>query len=164
MSRSTPPPSAVDDLIGDGKAVEPPGVMARIPKAERLEEFLRQLAQGQTVRSAAASVAIDLSTLYKERRNDPVLAKKWEEAIAISIPQLEKEAFRRAMHTSDKLLMFVLERRAPHLYGAKQAIDVTSSDGSMSPAQPSDSERVAKVEALMALAKARKTSTVDDLL
>jgi hypothetical protein len=154
-----------EDLIGDpADAIEPPGVVEGLTKAERIEEFLRLLGEGLTVRKASAAVRMNFVTLYRKRKEDPVFAKRWEDAQRISIPRLETEAFRRAMLGSDKLLMFVLERRAPHLYGAKQAIDVTSSDGSMSPVQQTDEERIAKVEALLAVAKARKQSSVEDLI
>ena len=164
MPRGRPPTSCVEDLIGDEPIVEPPGAVEGLTKAERAEEFLRLLGEGLTVRKAAAASYLNYVTLYRRRKEDPAFAKRWEDAQRISIPRLETEAFRRAMLGSDKLLMFVLERRAPHLYGARQALELTSPDGSMSPVPPSDGERIAKVEALLAVAKARKASTIDDLI
>jgi hypothetical protein len=162
--RSAGSDADADDLIDAEDAVEPPGVIEGLTKAERVEEFLRLLGEGLTVRKAAAASRTNYVTLYRRRKEDPAFAKRWEDAQRISIPRLETEAFRRAMLGSDKLLMFILERRAQHLYGAKQSLDVTSSDGSMSPAPASNEERIAKVEALLAVAKARKQSSVDDLI
>jgi hypothetical protein len=162
-----PPPKRPSD---DELAVEPPGLYASMSREEKYDEFLRQLSQGNSVRQAAASVGVSYHTMYSLRRNNAEFAKRWEEACKISIPRLETEAFRRAMAGSDRMLMFVLERRAPHLYGARQSIDHTSSDGSMSPAPQSDDERIAKVEALLAVAKARRDSkasvesSFDDLI
>ena len=56
------------------------------------------------------------STAYLWRREDPEFAAKWDDAVADGIDLLEDEARRRALEGSDKLLMFLLERRRPEVW------------------------------------------------
>lgn len=149
--------------MDDENLPEPPGVVAGLTREERVEEFLRMLAEGEKVRAAAAAVALDWSTLYRRRREDPEFAKRWEDAQRIPVQRLEGEAMRRAMRGSDRLLEFLLKSLAPERFGEKQRLELTNPDGSLQPAATSDAERAARVEALLAMAKARR-STVDDLL
>lgn len=88
---------------------EPPGVLDGLTPEERIEEFLRLLGSGCTVRAAAAACALDWSALYRRRKNDPEFAKAWEDAQRVSVKHLIAEAERRAMNGSDKLLMFLLQ-------------------------------------------------------
>lgn len=87
---------------------EPPGVVDGLTHEERIEEFLRLLGQGCTVRQAAAAVAINWSVLYRKRKADPAFAKAWDDAQRVSVGHLVQEAERRAMNGSDRLLMFLL--------------------------------------------------------
>jgi len=105
--------------------VEPPGIVGGLSYDERVEEFLRLLASGLGVRKASASVQINWSTLYKRRKEDAAFAKRWDDALRITIKQLEDEAFRRAMGGSDKLLMFLLERLNRQRFGQRQEVEHT---------------------------------------
>lgn len=146
----------------DPQDLEPPGVLQAMTYEEREEEFLRLIGSGIPIRAASANVAISYSSLYRKRQNDPAFAKRWEEACRVNVPRLEAEGLRRAMAGSDKLLMFMLERLAPEKFGRKERLELTNPDGSLA---PSPEDRAARVEALMALAQARKAAkVVDDLL
>jgi hypothetical protein len=102
---------------------EPPGVVEGMTQAERVDEFIRLLAQGCRVRDAAASVAIHYSTLYRRRDVDPEFAKRWEDATRVKVDHLIKEAERRAMGGSDKLLVFLLQAYQPERFKQRTAIE-----------------------------------------
>ena len=61
------------------------------------------------------------STAYLWRREDPAFSAKWDDAVADGVDLLEDEARRRALAGSDKLLMFILERRRPEVWGRAKA-------------------------------------------
>lgn len=113
-----------DDTTNDDLP-EPPGVAQGLTREEREEEFLRLISEGVAVRRAATAVALNFSNLYRKRKADAGFAKRWEDATRITVESLEVEAFRRARNCSDKLLMFLLERRAPEKYSNKQEIKHT---------------------------------------
>jgi len=150
----------IEDLID----TEPPGVVAGLTREEREDEFFRLLGQGCTVREAAASVAIPFQVLYRKRTANPAFGKRWEDAQRIVLPQLEREAHRRALKGSDKLLMFLLQSYDPARFRHQQSIDLTNSDGTLR-AQPEDSDAAARTETLLAMARMRKASReLQDLL
>lgn len=143
--------------------IEPPGVTDGMTREERVEEFLRLIHAGVRVRDAAASVAIHYSTLYRMRDGDPAFAKRWEDATRVKVDHLVREAERRAMNGSDKLIMFLLQSYKPETFAARQRMELTNPDGSLSSQSPD--ERAARVEALLATAKARKMAkSIDDLV
>lgn len=111
----------------DTALVEPPGVVSGLTQDERIEEFLRLLSAGCTVRQAAAGVALDWSAMYRRRRKDAEFAKRWADAQRVSVEALIAEAERRAMAGSDRLLMFMLTNLAPERFKHRQ--DVTGTGG-----------------------------------
>ena len=142
---------------------EPPGVVDGLTHDERVDEFLRLLAQGVTVRAAASAVAINYATFYRMRERDPAFAKRWEDAQRVSVKHLVAEAERRAMGGSDKLLMFLLQSYKPETFTPRQRTELTNPDGSLAPQSPD--ERAARIEAILATARARKAAkAIDDLL
>lgn len=100
----------------------PPGIVEGLTYEEREEQFFRLLSEGCKVVAAANAVAISWANLYRKRKFDPEFAKRWEDARRIEVKHLEEEAFRRAKNGSDKLLMFLLERRDPEKYGHRQEV------------------------------------------
>jgi hypothetical protein len=143
--------------------IEPPGVVEGLTASEREDEFFRLLSAGCTVREAARAVAINFSTFYRKRERDPVFAKRWEDATRVKVEHLITEAERRAMRGSDKLLMFLLQSFKPETFGVRQRMELTNPDGSLAPQSPD--ERAARIEAILATARARKMAkSVDDLL
>jgi hypothetical protein len=104
------------------------------PKYQR--RMLEALASGLSPARAAKAAGVGRSTAYLWRRQDPEFARKWDEAVVEGIDLLEEEARRRAVdgfnerpvyhrgvivgeirEYSDKLLMFLLKRRMPEVYG-----------------------------------------------
>lgn len=140
---------------------EPPGIAEGLTREEREEEFLRLLSQGNTVRAAAAGVALPFNSLYRKKHNDPAFARRWEDAQRIKVDHLIAEAERRAMKGSDKLLMFLLTNYVPDRFkSSSQRVEVTNPDGSLT-----DNDRAAKVAAILENARARKAEkAVGDLL
>ncbi len=137
---------------------EPPGVVSGLTHEERVEEFLRLLTAGCTVRQAAASVAIDWSSLYRKRKDDPAFAKRWEDATRIKVDHLVKEAERRAMSGSDKLLMFLLTNYAPDKFKKQSTLEVTNPDGSLTMSPEDRAQRT-----LAILEKARQAKIAKDV-
>lgn len=105
------------DLVGEAEPAEP------LSREERIEEFLRLLSKGCTVRNAAAGVKVPWGTLYAMRRRDPEFAKRWDDAQKIRVDGLIAEAERRAMNGSDKLLMFLLTNYAPDKFKNLKQVD-----------------------------------------
>lgn len=101
----------------------------------RKQLFLVALRQGRSVLGACRLVGVSNRTAYNHRRNDPKFAEAWELARGLSALPLELEAYRRAvegeedvvyaygrpvgvrMRRSDALLVRLLEREKPELYG-----------------------------------------------
>jgi hypothetical protein len=96
--------------------------------------ILEALAHGMSPARAANAAGVGRSTAYLWRQEDPEFAAKWDEAVAEGIDRLEDEVYRRAVEGvkrpvyrggvlvgeitkySDKLLMFLLQRRRPEVY------------------------------------------------
>jgi hypothetical protein len=97
--------------------------------------MLEALARGMSPTSAANAAGVGRSTAYLWRHEDPEFAAKWDAAVAQGIDRLEDEAHRRAVEGvkrpvyrggvlvgemtkySDTLLMFLIKRRRPEVYG-----------------------------------------------
>lgn len=141
---------------------EPPGLIDGLTREERTDEFFRLLAAGVTVRTAAASVALNWSTLYAQRREDPAFAKRWEDATRIKVGHLVEEAERRAMRGSDKLLMFLLTNYAPERFKKASTLEISNPDGSLA---LGPEERAQRTFAILEKARAAKAEkSVGDLL
>jgi len=83
--------------------------------------MLEALARGMSPARAAKVAGVGRSTAYLWRREDPEFAQKWDDAVADGIDLLEDEVCRRALEGSDKLLMFLLERRRPEVWARPKA-------------------------------------------
>lgn len=88
---------------------------SKAPKNWR-ENFLRALAECGNISAATRVAGINITTAYDHRNKDPVFAAAWDEAHEESIDALEGEARRRAMETSDTLVMFLLKANRPAKY------------------------------------------------
>lgn len=141
---------------------EPPGLVAALTQEDRTDEFFRLMSEGCRVRQAAAAVALDWSHLYRRRRNDPEFAKRWEDATRTKVEHLIREAERRALQGSDKLLMFLLTNYAPEKFKKASTLEVTNPDGSLSMSPEDRAKRLTTILAKAREAKAAKQ--VDDLL
>src|SRR5437899_1659707 len=78
--------------------------------------FLANFASTGNVMLSAKAAGIDRNLPYVERRKNPKFAELWDQAEEDSIQLLEAEARRRAMATSDVLMIFLLKARRPQVY------------------------------------------------
>src|SRR6266545_4876428 len=83
--------------------------------------FLIALENTGSVTEAARTAQMDRCKVYYYRRNDPVFAALWDEAIEKACDLLEDEARRRAFNGSDVLLMFLLKGRRPQVWRESRA-------------------------------------------
>lgn len=91
--------------------------------------FLAAFAATGNVLLSAKGAGIDRSVPYDERRRNPRFAAAWEQAEEDAVQLLEAEARRRAMQTSDVLLMFLLKSRRPAIYRDHARVELTGAAG-----------------------------------
>lgn len=139
---------------------------------ERQAAFCAALAETGIVRRACDAVSITRQTAYNWRDDDPEFAAAWERALKIGVSALEDEAHRRAFEGtdepvyyngsecgsvrkySDTLAIFLLKAHAPEKYRENTRMELTGANGG--PVQISDTERAARISAILAAAAARK--------
>ncbi len=147
---------------------------------EKLTAFCAALAETCNVGRACSAVGISRWTAYHWRKEMPDFAQAWDEAMKAGMLALEDEAHRRAFEGtdepvfykgdecgsvrkySDTLAIFLLKAHAPEKYREKTSMELTGANGG--PVQISDTERAAKIAAILAAAKARKDGDVSDLV
>lgn len=148
---------------------------------ERLKHiFLTELRDTCNVTVACQRVGIATSTAYLHRREDPLFAERWGEALNEAVDLLEYEAQRRAFkgvdkpvfylgeecgtitEYSDSLAKFLLESHRPHKYRANSRIELTGKDGNA--IELSDTQRTAQISALLAAARKRREEDGSDLV
>ena len=94
----------------------------RTPRRAWVPRFLEAMRATGNVRLAADAAGVDRSTPYKLAQRDASFAAAWQAAEQDAIDVLEATARRRALASSDALLMFLLRGLRPERYGA--AVDV----------------------------------------
>jgi len=147
---------------------------------EKLTAFCAALAETCNVGRACAAVGISRQTAYNWREADPDFALAWERAMKAGLLALEDEAHRRAFEGtnepvfykgdecgsvrkySDTLAIFLLKAHNPDKYRENSRMELTGANGG--PVQISDTERAAKIAAILAAAQARKDGDVSDLV
>ncbi len=147
---------------------------------EKLTAFCAALAETCNVGRACAAVGISRMTAYTWRKDMPDFEAAWEDAMQAGLLALEDEAHRRAFEGtdepvfykgdecgsvrkySDTLAIFLLKAHAPDKYRENTRMELTGANGG--PVKISDTERAAKVAAILAAAKARKDGDVSDLI
>lgn len=98
-------------------------------RANAQRMFIEQLTCGETVTNAAKLARIDRKTAYNWRETDQVFADAWDGALEVGTEKLEKEATRRALESSDTLLIFLLKARRPNVYRDRISAELTGKDG-----------------------------------
>ena len=84
--------------------------------------FLDVYSATGNVRLAAAAAGVSRESPYKKARANPTFAADWLRAREDAVDGLEAEARRRALSTSDTLLMFLLKADRPEKY--RERVDV----------------------------------------
>lgn len=140
--------------------------------------FLEQLAQLGNITAAAEAVGIDRVTAYRWRDADPEFAEAWADALEQAADRIELEARRRAVEGvdepvfyqgtqcgtvrkySDSLMGLLLRAHKPEKYADRNKTELTGANGG--PVVLSDTERAAKIQALLAAAQSRKAVDAGD--
>jgi hypothetical protein len=87
-------------------------------------QFLGVYRQTGNVRLSASAAGIDRDTVYSRRQRDERFALAMSAARADAIDTLEAEARRRALATSDTLLIFLLKSLRPEVYREQVRLDL----------------------------------------
>lgn len=96
---------------------------ADIPEDERQALFLENIRlTGCTDRDAAEWAGVSRWTAQRWK-HDPVFKSRYNDARKIGIEELVREAERRAMNNSDRMLMFLLCNYAPERFSNKQTVE-----------------------------------------
>jgi hypothetical protein len=104
------------------------GVSDQQPQPAR-ERFLTALGEGLSVAGAAKLAGVGRQTVYDWRKRDAAFASAWDDAIETGTDNLEDEARRRAMSSSDTLMIFMLKARRPEKYKERRASEVSGPGG-----------------------------------
>lgn len=136
---------------------------------DRKALFLDALRECANVTVAARSVGISLGAVYNHRKDDPLFAERFQEALDEAIDMLEHEAHRRAFKGvdepvfykgeecgsitkySDGLAQFLLKAHRPDKYRERSEVKQEISGGM----QLTDTARAARLAALLQLAERR---------
>lgn len=131
-------------------------------------EWLAALRSNVTVAAACRTVGIGRRTVYSAREVDEEFARAWDDIVAESTDEMEREAYRRAVEGveepvyqrgelvgqvrrySDQLLMFLLKARRPEVYRENQRVELAGPEGG--PPEVivrSDAEYAAEVAAII---------------
>lgn len=92
-------------------------------KAEHKAAFVELITSGCNFAEAAEALGIDRSTAFRWRQQDADFAQACRDAFKASVDVLKREAERRAMKGSDKLLMFLLCNYAPEQFSNTQKVE-----------------------------------------
>lgn len=90
---------------------------------DRQRIFLEGIASGLNYGEASAMAEVDRVTTWRWRQ-DPAFMARVKEAREVSIDMLVKEAERRALRGSDKLLEFLLCNYAPDRFQRTQKLEM----------------------------------------
>jgi hypothetical protein len=86
--------------------------------------FLSIFRQTGIVALGCRAAGISRTQAYRERQQNPRFAGDWADAEEDATEVLEAEARRRAMSTSDTLLIFLLKARRPSVYRETIRVDL----------------------------------------
>lgn len=90
---------------------------------EWADVFLLGLAETGNVTAAAELAEIDRSTAYKLRDRSADFRAAWDSAVEIAVDGLEAEARRRALASSDTLLIFLLKAHRPNKFRERASVE-----------------------------------------
>jgi hypothetical protein len=81
------------------------------------------MAAGMGPSEVAAAIGVNRVTLFRWRQEDPTFDERLTAALNVTLEKLKREAERRAVNGSDKLLMFLLERYDPATFHLAQKLE-----------------------------------------
>lgn len=117
-----------------GWAVGKPRAKKRTPKkaapakravssADWSPAFLAHLRETANVRESCKKAGVARSVAYDRRANDPQFAAAWSDAVEDAVDELEQTARRRALESSDTLIIFLLKSHRPSVYRDRIEVD-----------------------------------------
>jgi hypothetical protein len=86
--------------------------------------FFQALAKVPNVTAAARAAGCAPKTAYAHRNADPEFAAAWDDALRQSTDEMIGTAYKRAMRSSDVLMIFLLKCHRPEVYGDRQQTDL----------------------------------------
>lgn len=152
--------------------------MESIRTPEKEIAFLAALAATCSVTRACEAAGLGRRTVYEWREADPDFAIRWEKAKQLGAEVLEDEGVRRASEGvdepvfyqggecgtirkySDTLLIFLLKGAMPEKYRDNARMELTGANGG--PVQLNDTDRAARLAAIIAAVQARKQAADED--
>jgi hypothetical protein len=119
--------------------------------ASKKEAFLAHLGVSGNISAAASAAGVDRKTPYNWREADPAFAAAWDAQCEAGLDELEREAARRALDSSDTLLIFLLKSKRRGVFGEKREVELTGANGGpiVVAEVPLDAERAEAVAAIL---------------
>lgn len=99
--------------------------MSESRKVAAKREFLDALAKTGNISQSAAIARVQRKTVYVWREDDVEFAASWFDCEEAGVDALEAEAKRRALESSDVLLIFMLKSKRRAIFGERQQIEHT---------------------------------------
>jgi len=110
---------SADDLVADVALYRPQRTSTPITP-ERWERFFLALADFPNVSRACRAAGFSRHHAYKDRREKPEIAARWDDALQIGIDSLEAAGMERVKDKqSDLLTIFYLKALRPAVYSEK---------------------------------------------
>ena len=91
--------------------------------------FLATFRSTGIVLLACHAAGISRTQAYRERQHNARFAEAWAQGEEDATEALEAEARRRALRSSDVLLIFLLKARRPAVYRDNARVEVTGNEG-----------------------------------
>ena len=115
-----PEDDTTDTTLPDGT------LQARLPTVGERKQLALDLftAGGYRDSEVAALVGVDRTSLFRWKQNDPAFLAAYRISRVVHTDKLVAEAERRAMNSSDKLLMFLLCNQAPERFKMVGKVEV----------------------------------------
>lgn len=99
--------------------------MASTISATKKQAFLANLGVSGNISAAAAAAGVDRKTPYNWRDGDATFAAEWDAQIEHGLDTLEREAARRALDSSDTLLIFLLKSKRRSVFGDQSKVEMS---------------------------------------
>ncbi|MDQ3097321.1 MAG: hypothetical protein M3Q61_04040, partial [Chloroflexota bacterium] len=121
---------------------------------KQIDAFIEGLERGLSVHASCTLADMGRQTAYDLRQRDEAFALRWADAIEDGTERLEDEAERRALESSDTLLIFLLKSRRPEKY--RDNVSITAkvehrdADQSLHRAAQADPEAFERMSRLLA--------------